>query len=326
MPRTSTIIRPDLGTLAYEYSLAAAAQGFIGQQVLPVFHTPEKSAKYPVIPAEAILEVAETLRAPRTAYARGDWEFDWADYTCQENGWEEPVDDTEAALFRNYFQAETVATQRATLMVLRSQEKRVVKAVMDNASIPSAAAATYWNDYANADPLADVNAAKDAFRFSVGLTPNALVLDVDVLRHVSMCEAVMERVKYTSPTALRGELTLEQLKAYFGVEQIIVARAVYNSAPRNAAKNVATFWPRDKALLACLSSGGQDLKEPALGRTFIWDEDAPNLLVTEQYREEQTRSDIIRVRQHTAECVQFPGAGYVLTGVTGTVTSGSGGA
>ena len=49
-----------------------------------------QSAQYPVIPAEAILEVGDTLRAPRSAYARGDWEFEWADYTCKENGWEEP--------------------------------------------------------------------------------------------------------------------------------------------------------------------------------------------------------------------------------------------
>ena len=47
-----------------------------------------------------------------------------------------------------------------------------------------------------------------------------------------------------------------------------------------------------------------------------WEEDAPGLLVTEQYREEQTRSDVYRVRQNTDECVQFAGAGYILTGIT----------
>ena len=69
-------------------------------------------------------------------------------------------------------------------------------------------------------------------------------------------------------------------------------------------------------LLARISSGGQDLKEPSLGRTFIWEEDAPGMIVTEQYREEQTRSDVYRVRQNTDECIQFAGAGYIVTGVT----------
>ena len=43
------------------------------------------------------------------------------------------------------------------------------------------------------------------------------------------------------------------------------------------------------------------LKDPAVGRTFLWVEDSPDLMVSESYREEQTRSDIIRVRQNVAE-------------------------
>lgn len=316
MPRTNAIIRPDLGVLAYEYSLGAATQGFIGHQVLPPFNTVLQSSQYPVIPAEAILETADTQRAPRTAYARGDWEFDFKDYTCKENGWEEPLDDTEAALFSRYFDAETVAVQRATLMVLRSQERRVAAKVMDTNTFSNAPAAHAWNSYADADPLADVNKAKEHFRYSVGLKPNALIMDEDVLKHISMCDAVMDRIKYSSPNAIRGELTLEQLKAYFSVPTIIVAGAVYNKAAKRKNKEIATIWPTDMIMLACLSGGGQNLKEPCLGRTFLWEEDSPGMLTTEQYREEQTRSDIYRVRQNTDECIQFTGAGYIITGVT----------
>lgn len=318
MPRTSSeaLLRPDLGCLAFEYSMNAASQGFIGRQVLPTFYTNLQSAVYPVIDAGTFLELPETERAARAAYARGDWQFGDDHYYCKENGWEEPVDDSEAALFRNYFDAEVVAVKRATLMVLRSQERRVARQVMDTAKIDHAAVSKAWNDYANADPLADVVKAKKIFRYEVGLKPNALVLDEDVLRHVSMCDAVLDRVKYTSPNAIRGELTLEQLKAYFGVENILVAGAVYNNAPRNKDKKIETVWPLDKVLLASISTGGQDLKEPALGRTFVWEEDCPGELVTEQYREEQTRGDVYRVRQNTDECLQFPGAGYILTGVT----------
>lgn len=317
MPRSSdAIVRPDLGTLAYEFSLQAAQQGFIGQIVLPGFSTRLQSAKYPVIPAEAILEVSDTQRAPRSAYPRGDWEFDWEDYSCKENGWEEPLDDVEAAMFRDYFDAEVVAVNRATLMVLRSQERRVADKVMNTTTFENGAAAKAWNSYADADPLADIEKAKEHFRFNVGLKANALIMDEEVLRHISMCEAVMERVKYTSPNAIRGQLTIEQLKAYFGVENIVVAGAVFNSAKKGKPKKIEAIWPKDKVLLARISSGGQDLKEPSLGRTFIWEEDAPGMIVTEQYREEQTRSDVYRVRQNTDECIQFAGAGYIVTGVT----------
>lgn len=316
MPRTSAILRPDLGALAYEYSMNAAKQGFIGSLVLPPFYTPLKNAQYPVIPAEAILEVADTQRAARSAYARGDWEFVMENYSCSENGWEEPLDDTEAEHFRNYFDAETVAVERATSIVLRSMERRVAKKVMDTKVFTNAAAKAAWNNYGSADPLADVSAGKATFRHTVGLQPNALIMDKDVFDHISLCEAVIERVKYTSPNAIRGALTVEQLKAYFGVEHLLVAGAVYNSSAKKQTKKIESVWPVDKVMLACISSGGNDLKEPSLGRTFVWENDAPDIIVTEQYREEQTRSDIYRVRQYTDECIQFAGAGYIITGVT----------
>lgn len=316
MPRSKAIIRPDLGAVAYEYFMQVERHGFIAQQVLPVFHTSLASAKYPVIPAEAMLETADTLRAARAAYARGDWDFDWKAYTCSENGWEEPLDDSEAALFSNYFSAEMVAVQRATLMVLRSMEKRVASKVMDTTTFANAAAAKAWNSYADADPLADINKGKAHFRAAVGLSPNALILDKDILRHVSMCDAVVDRVKYSSPNAIRGELTLDQLKAYFGVDNILVAGSMTNTAKKGKAKNVQPVWPTNKVMLACVSEGGDNLFEPCLGRTFVWDEDAPDVIVTEQYREEQTRSEVFRVRQHTDECIQFAGAGYIVTSVT----------
>lgn len=315
MPQTKAIIRPELGALAFEYSLTAAQLGFIADLVLPPFFTPLQTAQYPVIPAEALLEVADTARAPRSAYARGDWEWDFLDYVCSENGWEEPVDDVEAKLYRNYFDAETMATYRALSIILRSREKRAAAKVFNAATFPGDAVAHAWNSYADADPRADVVKGIDAIRLTTGLKPNALILDESILRQVSMCDSVIERVKYANPDAIRGDLTMPQLEAYFGV-RIIAAGAVSNTAPKAKAKKIDPMWSPTMAMLGVVSSGGQDLREPSLGRTFIWEEDSPETVVVETYREEQTRSDIVRARQNTDECIQFTGAGYLLTGVT----------
>lgn len=316
MPQTKAILRPDLGALAFEFSLGAATQGFIAQQVLPPFFTPLKSSSYPVIPAEALLEDVDTERAPRTAYARGDWDFDFLDFNCSENGYEDPIDDSEAQLYRRYFDAETMATYRAMGIILRRLEKRVAAKVFNTGTFGGHAVAKAWSSYADADPRADVIAGIDAMRLSTGLKPNALILDVSVLRHVSMCASVIERVKYANPDAIRGDLTIPQLQAYFGVDQIIAAGAVRNKAPKRKAKDIAPVWSPTMAMLGVVSSGGQDLREPSLGRIFSWEEDAPEMLVVETYREEQTRSNVVRARQNTDECIQFAGAGYLMTGVT----------
>ena len=61
---------------------------------------------------------------------------------------------------------------------------------------------------------------------------------------------------------------------------------------------------------------GRDLREPCLGRTFLWTADSPQNIVTEQYREEQSRSTIYRVRHSVDEAFVFTGAGYLLSNIT----------
>ena len=315
MPQTKATLRPDLGALAFEYSLGAASQGFIAQMVLPPFFTPLKSAKYPVIPAEALLEDVDTARAPRAAYARGDWQFDFLDYNCSENGYEEPIDDSEAQMFRDYFDAETMATYRAMGIVLRRLEKRVASKIFSPAKFGGGhAVAAAWNSYADADPRTDVVHGIEHIRLSTGLKPNALILDESVLRHVSMCDSVIERVKYSDPNAIRGDLTIPQLEAYFGC-RVLAAGAVGNKAAKGKAKAVSPIWSPTMAMLGVVSSGSQDLREPSLGRIFSWEAAGQEMLVVETYREEQTRSDIVRARQDTDECLQFTEAGYLMTGV-----------
>jgi hypothetical protein len=58
------------------------------------------------------------------------------------------------------------------------------------------------------------------------------------------------------------------------------------------------------------------MREPALGRTFLWMPDSPTQLTVDQYREEQTRSNIYRVRHNCDEVVQFTGAAYLLGNIT----------
>jgi hypothetical protein len=65
-------------------------------------------------------------------------------------------------------------------------------------------------------------------------------------------------------------------------------------------------------LLAVLAKEPMNLKEPCLGRTFIWDRYGKELLRTETYREESTESDIYRVKSDQAEEFVFKGAGYLI--------------
>jgi len=322
MPRptsSTTIQRPDLGQIAYEYSLEASQRGFIGILVLPIKQVPQQSADYPKIPIEAMLKMpAKIKRAPRGAYARSDYEFETGTYACEEYGWEEAVDDVEAALYRRFFDAEVVAAQRAVDILLRAQEKRIADMVMSTSFVTGTSnVTTEWSTLATCTPYADVDAAKELMRAASGLTPNTIVMTHKVFNNIFGSTELRGKLQYTRPVELETmESRRNILAQYFGVGQVLVGNALYDSAKKGVTFSLADIWDDEYILLAFVSAGGEDLKEPCLGRSMLWTADSPTNLVTESYREEQTRSDIYRVRHNVDEILIFSGAGYLLGNIT----------
>jgi hypothetical protein len=316
MPRptsSTTIQRPDLGAIAFEYLINAADRGFIGLRILPLFEVPEQSADYPVIPIEALLKLQDTKRAPRGGYNRGDYEFETGTYSCEEHGWEEPVDDVEAKLYRRFFDAEEVATMRATDILLRGHEARVAAMVFNTSNITATAdVAIPWNTAATAVPRANVNAGKMAMRAASGLEPNVMAISKKVFDYLMVTAEITAAFRYTNPIELGSEEVQRRLLSqYFGLE-VLVGGAIKDSAKKGQSYSIADIWDDEYAGLFKVSTGSLDLREPCLGRTFLWTADSPQMLTTESYREEQTRSDIYRVRNNVDEAFVFTGAGYLL--------------
>jgi hypothetical protein len=320
MPRptsTTTIQRPDLGVLVYEYVMNAADRGFICLDLLPLFEVGEQSADYPVIPFEALLKIQSTARAPRGAYPRGDYEFETGTYSCKENGWEEPVDDVERKLYRRFFDAEVVASLRATDILLRAQEARVAAKLFNTGNITQTSGVSVeWNTAATCTPREDVATAKEAMRAAGQPKPNVLVISEKVFNKLMLAKQVTDAFRYTSPFETAPFEAKKRLLAMFlDIDRVLVGGAIKDSAKKGKAISAADIWDDEYAGLFRVSAGGQDLREPCVGRTFLWTADSPQNVVTESYREEQTRSDIYRVRQYTDEAFIFTGAGYLLSNI-----------
>ncbi len=320
MPRptsSTTIQRPDLGQLAYEYALAASQRGFIGQRILPIFPVTEQSADYPVIPKEALLKLPDTNRGPKGNYNRGDYQFETGTYACEEHGWEQPLDDVEAKLYQRFFDGEEVAVNRAMDILLRSQEKRAADMLFNASNFSVANVTTEWSTAATCTPKSDVTTGAETVRKATGLTPNALVLGKTAFNNLLVCAEIKDYLQYTNPMLIEGlEAQKRILAQYFGVGEILVGDAIYDSTGKGTATTSADIWDDEYALLAVIARNPLSLREPCLGRTFLWTEDSPENLVVEEYREEPIRSNIYRVRHHVDECFVFAGAGYLLGNIT----------
>ena len=327
MPSPSTSLavpRPDLGQSLTEFDLAADRQGFVGYRVLPVVNTGLKASNFGRIKLESLLQDRETKRAPRTGYNRGNWEFEEDSYSTQNHGVEEPVDDEEAKVYEDYFDAEMIATQRAFDGVLREAEIRVANKVFDPATWTgeglTTAITNEWdkNHVTDADPIGDVDAAKDKVWAATGLWPNALVICRKVFNNLRKLDQIKDVIASSGAgSSVRArDITIEQLAAVFDLDHVLVAGSARNTGKEGQSRSIASIWA-DEYAMVCRIAQTPDFLEPCIGRVFHWTGRGSQLGGTvEQYRDESIECDVYRVRHDVGEKILYKECGHLLSNVT----------
>ncbi len=314
--------RPDLAAIL-EFDLQGSRSEFIGQRLFPPFEVANPAGKYPKIERNELLRNPgenDLVRAPGAGYSKDEFEFTEASYTTEERGREAEVDDRERATYRNYFDMDLVATQRALDQVLRAGEVRVADLAFNTATgIATSAAATVW-DADTSTPVDDVFLAQVTVRNATGVVPRTGVCDWEVFKVLQNSEQIVERVKYQGfVDARKGLMSRAAIASALDLDEILVAGdgVLQNaSAQGDAGGEVMTpIW--DKTRFGVFkTASSNDFRELCIGRTLHWSEDGSELRGrVEQYRNESRRSDVFRVRQHVGEETIDLATGYILTAV-----------
>jgi len=316
--------RPELAILAKEHADVSAHNGYVGLAIMPIWEAVEQSAEFPYIPLKEMFKDRSTRRAPRSGYSRGDYKFDFKSYSCAEDGTEEPIDDRERKLYKKHLDADEVATERATGVLLRNHEIRVQKQVQNSNNAPGKSAIKVtWNDRDNSNPREDVKQAKREMLLKYGLRANAIVLSYEQFYNVLECKDLKERLSIEVSLFLKPIDVQKHIVAkYLDIENVLIGDAIKDEAPKGKDFKGGTIWSDDTAHLMRLSNGGKDLTEPCWGRTFVWEEDG-GWYTMESYREEAIRSDVFRIRQSTGEEIIFKAANWQLEGINADVTAGA---
>ena len=150
---------------------------------------------------------------------------------------------------------------------------------------------TKWSDYAASDPIEDIELGKETILQNTGYMPNRLVLGYKTFRRLKHHPDVVDRFKYTSPDSI----TEEMLARLFEVEQVVVMRAVKNTAAEGATAVMAFVTGVDDALL-CYANPSPGLLAPSAGYIFSWRAISGGLGVDipiSRFRMEHLRSDRI---------------------------------
>jgi hypothetical protein len=316
-------LRPDLATF-FEYDLEAERNGYVASRVLPVMDVASQAGNFGKIPLAQLLQERDTKRSPGSGYARGKWTFDKATYACEEHGAEEPVDDREAKMYAEYFEAEGVSTMRAFSAVLRNAELRAAD-LLFNATTWSGGSLTTaitneWdsNHTTDAVPIDDVEAAVNKVYDGSGLWPNALIINRKVFRNLRNLDQIIERINSEGAgnASKPSDISAAMLAQLFDLDFVIIAGNTRNTATEGQAATPGQIWDSEYAMVARIAVSN-DMREPCVGRTFHWSQDGSSIGGTvESYRDEVVRGDVIRVRHDVDEIVLYKEAAHLLSNVT----------
>jgi hypothetical protein len=106
-------------------------------------------------------------------------------------------------------------------------------------------------------------------------------------------------------------LSEAEIAAALGVQRVLVGRAAINSANKNKAYSGGFVFSNTFITVANVQSG--QFTAGGIGRTLVWSADAPGGFVSESYRDEARRSNVLRVRMNTAEKLIDANAGVRIT-------------
>lgn len=198
MPAPRTALngyRPDLGTM-FEFDVLMNQRGFIGNQVAPVFESAVQSGTFGKIPLKQLLKEPEVGRDSRGNYNRTNFTFEDTTFGTKEKGIEIPIDRRQSKMYRSFFDFETVCAATALDIVLRAQEKRVADMIFNATTFAArtVGVTNEWDDFTNATPVTDVNAAVMAIWQACGLWANALIINRKVFRNLRRCDEVTDMI------------------------------------------------------------------------------------------------------------------------------------
>ena len=319
-PDTSlATLRPDLAGSFMEFDLEMNRRGFIASRVLPVVEVAKAAGLFGKVPIEQLLQSPEVARAPGSGYSRGKWTFTKDTFATVEYGEEEPIDDNEATMYAEFFDAEQIAAARAFNAVLLAAEIRASALLFDATAWASytTTITEEWDTPASAVPMTDVETAVQAVWAACGLWPNALIINRKVFRNLRLCAQIRDWIKYAGITDPRpGAINEAVLAQVFDLPYIIVAGSAKNTAIEGQDASLASVWSDEYAMVARIAETN-DIREPCVGRTMHWAEDGSAIGGTvETYRDESVRSNIVRVRHQVDEKVLYVEAAHLLENVT----------
>jgi hypothetical protein len=311
---SAATLRPDLNMFVEEAT--RAEQFYIAQSVFPPVMVPTKTGEYPRFKKgkAELLNNDVSIRTPGGSYGRVTRAYETDNYACVDRGLEELVDDTFASDVSRFFAAEQKAADWVRRQIALDLEIRVAAELFNTTNFGSAVNSSTAYTVANkatADFASDVLTAIDTLN-ARGEVPNTIVMSGPVLTRIKGQTLFQNFIRGNRPSDITQNLTPSAIASAFadqGIKQVLIGRAIKNGAKKGQAFSSSAVWSNTYVWIGRVEGG--EMMAGGAGRTLVWNQEG-GLFVTESYREEARRSNVVRVRQNTDEKAIDGESGYLL--------------
>lgn len=247
---------------------------FVADKAFPVVPVAKESAFYWIYPAGYFFR-DDVAKRPMGGYSPvTGYQLTKGSYFAEEEGLAAFLDDRERAN-----STPPNDPERGKIKVLTSQhqvhkDKRWCSGYFGSGiwttdltgvtSAPSGSQELKWS-LSSSSPIKTVKTRKRAVKKLTGYEPNVLILGSDV--EIALCEHpdLIDRIKYTQ----KGTVDLDLLAGYFGVDKVVTATGVQNTADEGqTASN--SFIADSKSALLVYAAPEPGLEVPSGGYIFSW--------------------------------------------------------
>jgi hypothetical protein len=296
-----------IDTLMTNFSISYRNLEAVGDRLFPIVPVEKESNKFAILdPNKDQWRVRDVQRAPRSRSNTIEWFNGTGTYVVTEYAVNTGVDDRERNNADNPLAPDQAATQAALDAIITAREDRIAAKATTAASYSAAnkvtlAGAQQWSDVTS-NPRGDFDTGKSAVRKAVGKIINRAVVSFDVFTKLALVTKVLNAIQYTT----LGVATTALLQQYLGIQELVVAQMIKNTANENAAVATADIWGKF-AVLAYVEDGA-GLWGMSFGKTF-----RQGQREVRRWREEPKHSDFFEPCERTDENFVAVDAGYLIS-------------
>lgn len=250
-------------------------QNFIADRIFPVVDVEKKSDEfYTFDPAESNREADadELLLAPRTEPRKFDVSHGKDSYMAKVYGLGFDIDVQTAANEDEQLRVRERKAKQLMHKLMAVRDRHFISTFMKTGvwgtDLAGTTDFTKWSD-TSSTPIDDVRTWKRDFQVrNYGFKPNKMVVTQDIIDELMANTQILGRINGGATIANPAMIDMTLLANVFGVDEVIVADAVTNTAAVGATE-AADYMIKDQILLT-YTPASAGLETPASGLIFAW--------------------------------------------------------